>query len=196
MDHLRKEVSYLKESGQVVRSFEESSVPLGVARFGYDGGAWSWKTFKLTWWSLLGPEVGQAAVQDAVNFVPLALKEKLEDPRSCLLLLHEWPDPPPQSKVRASDEEWHKVVKAAYARGLMAPVEVSDVFVDSGGRPVLNGAGSVVKYKRVDDEMVRVQCFISNFIPTNSFQARLEDDDHMLPYLGQVTLLQQGPEEV
>ena len=52
VDHLRKEVSYLKESGQVVRSFEESSVPLGVARFGYDGmediqadlvvAAWPW----------------------------------------------------------------------------------------------------------------------------------------------------------
>ena len=94
VDHLRKAVSYLEESGQVVRSFEESSVPLGVARCGYDREPiMVMEDIQADLVVAAWPEVGQAAVQ-----------EKLEDPRSCLLPLHEWPDPPPQSKVRASDE--------------------------------------------------------------------------------------------
>ena len=54
----------------------------------------------------------------------------------------------------------------------------------------------MVKYKKVGGETKRLQRFISNFIPTNAFQGRLTGDDHLLPYLGQVTLLQQGPEEI
>ena len=85
------------------------------------------------------PEVGQAAVQDAVNFVPLAFQEKLEDPRSCLLPLHEWPVPPPQSNVRASDEEWHKVVKAAYGW----KTRLLSLLRQSGGKWVHSPAAAV-----------------------------------------------------
>ena len=56
-DHLRKAVSYLEESGQGVRSFEETTVPLGEATMGSP--SWSWKTSKLTWWSLLGMRWGR-----------------------------------------------------------------------------------------------------------------------------------------
>lgn len=140
--------------------------------------------------------MGEAAVQEAVDFVPPELKASLLDPRACLLLLHEWPDRTPVSKVRASDEEWEKVVSAAYARGLMAPVAPSEVFVDAKGSPVLNGAGSVQKIKKVDGRAKKVQRFISNLVPSNAFQKRLDGDDILLPYLGQITLLEQGEDEV
>ena len=62
--------------------------------------------------------------------------------------------------------------------------------------PVFNGAGSVQKIKKKGDTVKRVQRLISNFVPTNAFQRRLEGDDVMLPYLGQVTLRGQGEDEV
>lgn len=190
-------LEHLEESGEKVACFDEAMAPLATARFGYDGEpivvmedidaelvveAW--------------PAVGEAAVQEAVDFVPPELKASLLDPRACLLLLHEWPDRTPVSKVRASDEEWEKVVSAAYARGLMAPVAPSEVFVDAKGSPVLNGAGSVQKIKKVDGRAKKVQRFISNLVPSNAFQKRLDGDDILLPYLGQITLLEQGEDEV
>ena len=142
------------------------------------------------------PKVGQAAVQDALTFLPEKLKAKLLDPASCLKPVHEWPSEPRQSRVKASDEEWSKAVRAAYERGLMVAVEMDEVFKDQKGRPVLNGAGAAKKEKKVDGQVISAQRFISNLIPSNMFQDRLEGDDKLLPYLGQLTLLEQGEEEV
>eukprot|EP00435_Cladocopium_sp_Y103_P049951 s206_g15.t1 len=197
LEHLCDAVKHLEDSGQVVTSFEEAAKPLAAAKFGYDGEPiMVMEDIEADLVIQAWPSVGQAAVQDAVDFVPEPLKARLLDPRSCLLPLHEWPERPPVAKVRATDEEWEKVVTAAYARGLMAAVDPKDVFTDGQGRPVVSGAGSVVKYKKVGSETKRVQRFISNFVPINSYQARLEGDDHLLPYLGQLTLLQQGANEV
>ena len=41
-----------------------------------------------------------------------------------------------------------------------------------------------------------VQRFISNLIPANFYQERIDGDDKLLPYLGQLTLLEQEEEEV
>lgn len=43
---------------------------------------------------------------------------------------------------------------------------------------------------------MRAQRFISNLIPVNMFHDRLDGDDKLLPYLGQLTLLEQGEEEI
>ena len=141
------------------------------------------------------PKVGQAAVQDALTFAPEELRAKLLDPVSCLKPVHAWPQEPHKSRVRATDDEWNKDVGAAYERGLMVADELDEGFKDQKGRPVLNGAGAVKKEKKVDGKVVSAQRFISNLIPSNMFQDRLEGDGKLLPYLGQLTLLQQEEEE-
>ena len=85
---------------------------------------------------------------------------------------------------------------SAHSRGLMAPIEKDQVFCDTNGNPVLNGAGAVKKIKIKDGKPLELQRFISNLIPSNMYQERLEGDDHLLPYLGQLTLLDQGPTEL
>lgn len=121
--------------------------------------------------------------------------EKFLNPERALKPVHEWPDQPHHSKVRASDHEWGKLVKAARDRGPMVGIEPGEVFRDASGRPVLNGAGGVRKLKSAGGETHVLQRFISNLIPANMYQERLDGDDKLLPYLGQLTLLEQGPDE-
>ena len=64
----------------------------------------------------------------------------------------------------SSQEEWDKIVAAAYARGLMVGVEEDQVFTDAKGNEVLNGAAGVRKIKMVGREERTCQRFISNLI--------------------------------
>ena len=114
------------------------------------------------------PAVGEAAVQSVVDYLPDELKSHLEDPATCLLPEEEWPPRPPQSKVRATQTEWDKIVSAAAARGIMVGVDFEDVFCDRHGNKVLNGAAGVKKLKKVGGEVKTMQRFISNFIPSTA----------------------------
>ena len=189
-------VATMGRSEECCPNFDEAGLQLATAKFDYMGepimpmedliadkviAAW--------------PKIGEAAVQDAVDLVPPALREVLLDPERALKPLHEWPSVPPSSRVRASDEEWSKIVAAGAARGLMVGIAPEEVFRTTDGHPVLNGAGAVKKLKSVGGETKELQRFISNLIPSNLFQNRLDGDDRLLPYLGQLTLLEQGPEE-
>lgn len=196
VDHLVGLLEHLEESGKKCPGLTCSAEELNAARFDYTGEAimpmedLSAEKVIAAW-----PPEGQAAVQDALDFVPADLKSKLLEPSRCLLPLHEWPEEPPCSRVRATSEEWSKIVEAAYKRGLMVAVDPEEVFKHNG-KPVLHGAGAVKKVKVVDGKEVRVQRFISNLIPSNTYQERLEGDDHLLPYLGQLTLLEQEEGQV
>lgn len=108
---------------------------------------------------------GEAAIQPAINFVPPAMKSLLERPEALLLPQEQWPESPPLSRVRASDEEWTKICKAAHERKMMVPVRESEVFKDHQGRPVFNGAMAVVKVKKIGGEDKQLQRFISNLAP-------------------------------
>ena len=197
VDHLRRALDYMEVRKLRCGRFEETARHLAAVRFDYQGEpVVVMEDIRADKVIAAWPKMGQAAVQDALAFLPEKLKAKLLDPPSCLKPVHEWPAEPHKSRVRASDEEWNKVVQAAYERGLMVAVEVDDVFKDQKGRPVLNGAGAVKKEKKVDGKMISTQRFISNLIPSNMFQDRLEGDDKLLPYLGQLTLLEQEEEEV
>ena len=197
VDHLLKAVRHLESTGLKVPPSSEMESELGTAKFDYAGepillmedleaekviAAW--------------PEVGQSASQEAVDFLPPHIRDKLNDPKSCLLPLHEWPDRAPSSKVRATEDEWYKIVEAARKRGLMGPLEPEEVFKDRAGRPVLNGAGGVPKIKMHEGQPRKLQRFISNLIPSNAFQARIDGDDKFLPYLGQLTVLEQDADQV
>ena len=142
------------------------------------------------------PAVGESAVLPVVDFLPEDLRRYLDDPKTCLLPVEEWPRRAPRSKVRATQEEWNKIVSAAAARGIMVGVDEDDVFCDQHGNKVLNGAAGVRKLKKVGGELKTMQRFISNLIPVNSYQTHLSGGDRHLPYLGQLTLLQQEEDDV
>lgn len=104
-----------------------------------------------------------------------------------------WPENPPASRVRATDEEWELIVKAAYERGMMRRVDEAELMRDQHGRPVLNGA--VRKVKIVGGEEKHLQRFISVLVPSNSYQAHMPGDDTHLPYLGQMSMLDVDEDE-
>ena len=93
-----------------------------------------------------GPKIGEAGIQPAERFVSEEVKEWLQKPRSTLLPRCYWPAKPPKSRVRASDEEWEKLVSAAAARNMMREVQEEDILRDHEGNLVLNGAGAVPKH--------------------------------------------------
>eukprot|EP00435_Cladocopium_sp_Y103_P025601 s2795_g6.t1 len=134
------------------------------------------------------PRVGEAAVQKAEDFIPEAMKELLFQPKLLLLPPDQWPERPPPCKVRATSEEWTKICKAGVERRMMVGLRKSDVFHDHQGRPVFNGAMAVTKYKKISGEWVKLQRFISNLVPSNSYQRHLPGDDVHLPYLGQMAM--------
>ena len=193
---LAERVEGVREDDEACPTFDEASTQLASAKFDYMGEpVMLMEDLEAEKVIAAWPKVGEAAIQDAIDLVPPELKQALLDPARCLKPVHEWPAEPPLSRVRASDQEWKKIVAAGAARGLMVPVEVDEVFKNSEGVPILNGAGGVKKLKAVGGEVRELQRFISNLIPSNAFQNRLEGDDKLLPYLGQLTLLEQGPEE-
>ena len=67
------------------------------------------------------PEVGQAAIQPIEGFLTPETKQLLEDPMRLLLPKEKMPTNAPRSRVRASDQEWHQIVNAAWRRGMMRP---------------------------------------------------------------------------
>jgi hypothetical protein len=134
------------------------------------------------------PKPGEAAVQKAEHFVPEGMKELLHQPRLLLLPEDQWPDSPPPAKVRATQEEWVKICRAGVERNMMVGLRIEEVFHDHRGRPVFNGAMAVPKYKKVGDREVRLQRFISNLVPANSYQKHLPGDNVHLPYLGQLAM--------
>ena len=134
------------------------------------------------------PKPGEAAVQRAEDFIPPAMVELLQQPQLLLLPSDQWPDKPPPSKVRATSEEWTKICRAGVERGMMVGLRRHEVFHDHQGLPVFNGAMAVTKTKTVDGQLMKLQRFISNLVPANSYQRHLPGDDVHLPYLGQLAM--------
>ncbi|CAE7038055.1 unnamed protein product [Symbiodinium sp. CCMP2592] len=96
---------------------------------------------------------------------PDELKEAIQDPAAYLLPVTELPERHRGSRVRADDEQWHKIVKAGYDRGMFTAVKDEDVPVDRKGHLITNRAGGVAKVKQ---------------------QTGAQDS---LPYIGQLTAI-------
>lgn len=77
--------------------------------------------------------------------------------------------PPVQtrSRVRATDETWYELCKAAADRSMMKVVSEKDLNKDREGHYITNGAGAVAKKKEVNGKQIEVQRFISILHPTN-----------------------------
>ena len=141
------------------------------------------------------PSAEHAAVLAIEDFVKGELREDVLDFRRCLLPESEWPAVTPRSKVHATDDEWYQLVQAGLKRGILAEVPESAILRDRHGELVLNGAMGVDKWKLVDGVQQRHLRFISILVPSNAFLRRLRGGSNDLPYLGQLSLVELGPEE-
>ena len=103
---------------------------------------------------------------------------------------------PPKSKVHASDGEWYSLVKEGFARGIFGECSCEQVFKDSNGKPVLNGAMGVDRFKVVEGRTVEPLQFICIIAPINSYLRKLRGDSNLLPFLPQMTLITLEPNEV
>ena len=85
------------------------------------------------------------------------------DLKEAIHLLHETelPERHRGLRVRASDEEWFKIVKAGYDRGMFTAGRDEDVPVDERAHLITNGAGGVAKNKVQGGVTVEMQRFIS-----------------------------------
>eukprot|EP00435_Cladocopium_sp_Y103_P072435 s132_g40.t1 len=193
LEMLITSVEDFKEVEVRVPSLSKLKNDLGRVRFDYSGEMVAIME-DLTADSVIAcwPGVGEAGIQPAEKFVTDEAKEWLSKPRSTLLPRCYWPDCPPKSRVRASDSEWEKIVRAAVERNMMCEVAEEDILRDGEGRLVLNGAGAVPKYKVINGQEVKLQRFISILVPSNSYQEHMPGDDRHLPYLGQLSMVELG----
>ena len=132
------------------------------------------------------PPMGTAARVRALDLAEGWLRERLLDPKKCLLDEMDWPVEPAKARVWvASDSEWVRICRGAAERGLFAFLQEEDVF-HAGGRPVFNGLFGVPKKgKLVPGTDLPVLRMIINAIPSNEFQELLAGDIRSLPYFGQ-----------
>lgn len=179
------------EEEQKVPSLNRLKSDLGRLRFDYAGEVVAvMEDLKAESVIACWPKVGEAGIQPAEKFVSEEVRLWLLKPRSTLLPRCYWPARPPRSKVRASDEEWVKIVEAAVERKMMREVPEEEILRDHEGNMVLNGAGAVPKFKVIDGCEVKLQRFISVLVPSNSYQDHMPGDDRHLPYLGQISMLE------
>ena len=87
-------------------------------------------------------------------------------------------------------------MKEGFARGIFGEVSFDQVFKDSNGKPVLNGAMGVDKFKVVDGKTAGLLRFICILVPINSYLRKLTGDSNLLPFLPQMTLVTLEPHEV
>ena len=88
------------------------------------------------------PPVGYGGKVDILELCEGRVKEMLQDPELVMLQGEELPTSLPKPKVLATDEEWGKICRELYARGLVRPVEDC---ASLDGWPIENGAFGVVK---------------------------------------------------
>ena len=62
------------------------------------------------------PKIGDAAVCPITDYIDSHLAVELQDPRSCLRPMEDWPTQTPKSMVFVDDLEWNAIVKSAYDR--------------------------------------------------------------------------------
>ncbi|CAE7232215.1 unnamed protein product [Symbiodinium sp. CCMP2592] len=169
-------------------STEEAVTKLGSKKFDYNGQPVDHMQDLVAERVLAAwPRPGSAAVVNLQECVPHELKEALNNPRDYLLPETELPERHRGSRVRASETEWFKIVKAGYDRGMMVAVREEDIPQDRRGHLITNGAGGVAKVKMDGGTRVEAQRFISILCPTNDAMRLLPGAQDTLPYIGQLT---------
>eukprot|EP00438_Fugacium_kawagutii_P025579 Skav215575 [mRNA] locus=scaffold2748:77089:83434:- [translate_table: standard] len=133
------------------------------------------------------PVKGQAAIQPLENFLSKETKEVFDHPERLLLAPELMPENALRSKVRATDDEWYRIVAEGHQRGMMRFVDDELVPRDRKGHLITNGAGAVRKDKIIDGRLVHCQRFISIMCPINAVTEPISGSQDTLPYIGQMT---------
>eukprot|EP00438_Fugacium_kawagutii_P024835 Skav205737 [mRNA] locus=scaffold1496:189452:197472:+ [translate_table: standard] len=141
------------------------------------------------------PKPGHAGVRCITEFLDDELLASVRDPTGWWLPDDCRPVKRTRSRVRASDETWFQLCKAARARNMMKMVPDHLLHKDRAGHYITNGAGGVLKRKEVNGRMEDFQRFISVLIPTNEHSEQLPGEQDSLPYVGQLTGIVLQPEE-
>lgn len=152
----------------------------------YDGSSWV-KMEDLEYEKILScwPTRDHAAVAPITKFVEGETLRMIQQPLTSILPEEEWPESLPKSYVRASQDEWNKLVKEGFNRGLFHHCPDEEVLSRRDGTKILNGAGAVPKIKNGELK----QRFISILCPLNAVSQKIEGSEGTLPYVGQVSLL-------
>ena len=81
--------------------------------------------------------------------------------------------------------------------GIFGEVDFEQVFRGPNGKPVLNGAMGVDKFKVVEGTIVELLRFMCTLVPANSRLRKLRGDSNLLPFfLPQMTFITLEPNEV
>lgn len=120
-------VQRFEEKGGKVETFAKCRQEIGAVRFDYSGEPIQYME-ELEAEKIIPcwPRPGEAGVQDARDFVPPEVQAWLDDPVMSLLPRTAWPDKPPPSRVRATDEQWEMIVKAGVERGMSEGCQACD----------------------------------------------------------------------
>ena len=145
------------------------------------------------------PKVGQAAQVDAWALAEGHMKEISANPDQVLLPQSEWPARFEQTRVLIqNDEEWDKLCTGLWARGVIRPMDDSEVIRDQHGMPLAGGLFGIGKGKFIQDapvqELQEVLRLICNFPPSNAVQIKVEGDVGGLPYQGNWQFISVGKE--
>eukprot|EP00438_Fugacium_kawagutii_P029614 Skav202657 [mRNA] locus=scaffold1791:57070:68236:+ [translate_table: standard] len=121
------------------------------------------------------PAPGVAGTLDAWEMSSNQVRAWLEDPRKTLKPSDAWPQKIPSARINCSRDERYRVCEQLLKLGILAPIELSEVFsVD--GKPVLNGVFSVLKKGAAMPGEARATRLIMNMVPANSYQRLMTGD--------------------
>ena len=130
------------------------------------------------------PPVGGARAVPITEMLDGYLMGAVRDPTGWWLPDDVRPLKRTRSEVRASDETWYKLCRAAHERGLMKVVSDSLLHKDREGHYVTNGAGGVEVQVDVSGRLVAAQWFVPIMLPSNEHSERLPGGRDVLPYGG------------
>ncbi|CAJ1387202.1 unnamed protein product [Effrenium voratum] len=119
------------------------------------------------------PPVEFGAKINLLDVVSPEMKEQLLNPEALLLEGDELPPEVPEPRIHAEKDEWHKICRALYERGLVRPVKDFPVL---DGQTVVNGAFGVAKSGKVTAEGQEVLRFIFDLRASNSVLRVIEGD--------------------
>lgn len=119
------------------------------------------------------PPVEFGAKINLLDVVSPEMKEQLLNPEALLLEGDELPPEVPEPRIHAEKDEWHKICRALYERGLVRPVKDFPVL---DGQRVVNGAFGVAKSGKVTAEGQEVLRFIFDLRASNSVLRVIEGD--------------------
>lgn len=119
------------------------------------------------------PPVGYGGKVNILELCEGRVREMLEDPEKVMLSGDELPMELPKPKVLADDEEWGKICRVLYERGLVRPVENC---ASLDGVPIENGAFGVIKPGKNLESGEPILRLIMDFRACNSVTRIIEGD--------------------